>query len=72
MELSKVEGVASKKSGKRLLNVSETALYLGLSKQTIYNGIAPKCRRYREPPQNRYLGQASLGISTDPCLDIPA
>ena len=33
------------KSIKRLLNVSETALYLGLSRQTIYNGIAPKSEK---------------------------
>ena len=33
------------KSGKRLLNVSETAFYLGLSRQTIYNGIAPKSEK---------------------------
>lgn len=30
---------------KRLLNVEETACYLGLSPRTIYNGIAPKSKR---------------------------
>lgn len=30
---------------KRLLNINETAAYLGLSPRTIYNGIAPKSRK---------------------------
>jgi excisionase family DNA binding protein len=27
---------------KRLLNVKEAAMYLGISSRTIYNGVAPK------------------------------
>ena len=30
---------------KRLLSISETAVYLGLSPRTIYNAIAPKSKR---------------------------
>ncbi len=30
---------------KRLLNVEETAVYLGLSPRTIYNGVCPKSRK---------------------------
>ena len=32
------------KERKRLLNVEETAVYLGISPRTLYNGIAPKSR----------------------------
>jgi len=31
-------------SSKRLLSILETAVYLGLSPRTLYNGIAPKSR----------------------------
>jgi predicted DNA-binding transcriptional regulator AlpA len=30
---------------KRLLNVDETAIYLGLAPRTIYNAIAPKSKK---------------------------
>jgi predicted DNA-binding transcriptional regulator AlpA len=33
-----------KTQGKRLLNIEETAYYLGLSPRTIYNGVAPKSK----------------------------
>lgn len=35
----------TEKSMKRLLSISETAVYLGLSPRTIYNAIAPKSKR---------------------------
>jgi predicted DNA-binding transcriptional regulator AlpA len=31
-------------TGKRLLNISETAFYLGLSPRTVYNGVCPKSK----------------------------
>ena len=31
-------------SSKRLLSILETAVYLGLSPRTLYNGIAPKSK----------------------------
>lgn len=34
-----------KQTERRLLNVEETAFYLGISPRTIYNGIAPKSKR---------------------------
>ena len=41
---SNIVGLSAKKTSKRLLNILETAVYLGLSPRTIYNGIAPKAK----------------------------
>lgn len=30
---------------KRMLSIADTAIYLGLSKRTLYNGIAPKSKK---------------------------
>jgi predicted DNA-binding transcriptional regulator AlpA len=38
-------GMTVERNKKRLLNVRETADYLGLAPRTIYNGIAPKAER---------------------------
>ena len=44
MDVSSIKDLGGKNPSKRLLNILETAVYLGLSPRTIYNGIAPKSK----------------------------
>jgi len=42
--VSNFEELSIKKQSKRLLNILETAEYLGLSPRTVYNAVAPKSK----------------------------
>jgi len=54
MDLNSIKDLGGKKASKRLLNISETAVYLGLSPRTIYNGIAPKSKNPFPVKPKRY------------------
>jgi len=43
---------------KRLLNVAETASYLGISPRTIYNGISRKAKKGEFPIKPKRIGRA--------------
>ena len=44
MEILKENKSKVERPGKRLLNVSEAAVYLGLSPRTVYNAVAPQSK----------------------------